>query len=163
LVARVLRQRHGLDRDQPDDFMVLTPAAVQQKVATVQRVLLLYIPLVAAIVLLVGAVVAATLMLASVNGRLSEIGVRRAVGARPEDIRWQFAIETALTVLAGGLGGIVLALAGTELVASRMNLGTTLSWKAVLLGLVASAVTGLLAGVAPAQRAAQLDPVQALR
>ncbi len=162
-VTSVLRTRHALDRDQPDDFMVLTPAGVRKMVGMIRRILLLYVPLVAGIVLLVGAAVAATLMLASVNGRMSEIGVRRAVGARPEDVRWQFLVETALTVVAGGVGGIVVAFAGVWLVSTQMHMQAMLSWQAVAIGLVASAITGVLAGVVPAQRAAQLDPVQALR
>jgi len=162
-VRAVLRARHAIDQDRPDDFTLVTSVMVQGVVRTVQRVLLLYIPLVGAIALLVGGVVAATLMLASVNERTGEIGLRRAIGALPEDIRSQFLLETAVVIIAGAAGGILLGYVGARMVATRMQLDGTFSWSAVAVGLAASAITGLLAGVAPARRAARLQPVEALR
>jgi putative ABC transport system permease protein len=132
-------------------------------IGSIRRVLFLYVPLVAAVALLVGGIVAATLMLASVNERVGEIGLRRAVGARPEDIRLQFLVETAVTTLTGGLAGIVLGYVGAQLIASRMRLEDIFSWQAVLIGIAASALTGFLAGVVPARRAARLAPADALR
>src|SRR5258708_15893091 len=76
--------------------------------ASIKRILTFYLPMVAAISLLVGGIVAASLMVASVNQRAAEIGLRRAVGARTEDIRLQFLIETAAATLAGGGGGVML-------------------------------------------------------
>jgi putative ABC transport system permease protein len=162
-VKRVLRERHALAAGQPNDFTVITAVQVQRMVGKVQRVLFLFLPLVAGVSLLAGCVVAASLMLASVNERVGEIGLRRAVGARPEDIQWQFLLETAVTALGGGLVGLVVGSIGAQLVARRMILGGVFSWKAILLGLVAAAVTGLLAGVLPARRAARLQPADALR
>jgi putative ABC transport system permease protein len=162
-IARVLRTRHALDRDQPDDFMIMTSLEGRQMVATIERVLVLYVPLVGGIVLIVGGVVAATLMLASVNERTGEIGLRRAVGARAEAIRWQFVIETAVVIIVGALGGIVLGYVGAQLVANRMRLEGAFSWTAVAVSLLASTLVGLLAGVAPARRAARLRPADALR
>ncbi|MEP7343870.1 MAG: ABC transporter permease [Gemmatimonadaceae bacterium] len=162
-IARVLRARHALDKGQPDDFRTITAVEVKRMVGLVRRVLLLYVPLVGAVALLVGGIVAATLMLASVSERVGEIGLRRAVGARPEDIRRQFAAETAGTIILGGVGGVVLGYIGVLAAASRMQLGPTFSWSAVLISLAASALTGFLAGVAPARRAARLQPADALR
>jgi putative ABC transport system permease protein len=85
------------------------------------------------------------------------------VGARPRDIQAQFLLETAATVFAGGVVGVLLAWVGAELVARRMALGDVSMWKAALLGLVLSAATGLAAGVLPARRAARLTPAEALR
>jgi putative ABC transport system permease protein len=162
-ITQRLRARHALAEGQPDDFNILTPVDVQQMVGRAQRVLSLYVPLAAAVALVVGGIVAATLMLASVNARVGEIGLRRAVGARPEDIRLQFLVETAVTMLGGGLGGVVLGLAAGQVVATRLELGPVFSWSAVLLGLIMSVVTGFLAGVVPARRAARLLPADALR
>jgi putative ABC transport system permease protein len=162
-VGRVLRARHALAQDEPDDFRTVTTLEIQKNITWIRRVLLLYVPLAAGIVLLVAGIVAATLMLSSVNERVGEIGLRRAIGARPEDIRLQFATEATVTILAGGLGGLVLGYVGAQIVATRMQLGETFSWEAVVVGIVASAVTGLLAGVLPARRAAQLHPAEALR
>jgi putative ABC transport system permease protein len=162
-VTRLLRGQHMLSAGQPDDFNIMTPVEVQRMVGTVRRVLSWYLPLAAGIALLVGGIVAATLMLTSVNARVGEIGLRCAVGARPQDIRSQFLIETAVTMLGGGLIGVMLGSLGGQLVATHLQLGTVFSWKAVLLGLVMSGATGLLAGVLPARRAARLHPADALR
>jgi putative ABC transport system permease protein len=162
-IARVLRARHGLSADQPDDFRIVTALEAQQMMRMIERVLLLYLPLVGGIALVVGGVVAATLMLASVNERVAEIGLRRAVGASPEDIRWQFLLETAAISLTGAAGGVVLGYIGARLAANQMQLDGAFSWTAVLVSLVAAVLVGLLAGVAPARRAALLHPAQALR
>ena len=162
-IKRVLRLRHALDKDQPDDFTVVTSLDGQKMMQMIQRVLVVYLPLVGGIALVVGGVVAATLMLASVNERTSEIGLRRAVGARPEDIRRQFVIETAAIIIVGALVGILLGYAGAQAVASRLKLDGAFSWTAVLVSLAAATIVGLLAGVLPARRAAQLHPADALR
>jgi putative ABC transport system permease protein len=162
-VGRVLRERHSLVGDQPDDFTIVNSLQMQQIMRTVQRVVMVYLPLVGGVALLVGGVVAATLMLASVTERTSEIGLRRAVGARPEDIRRQFVAETTAVIVAGAAVGILLGYYGARVVAERMRLDGAFSWTAVLVSLAASAVTGFLAGVAPARRAARLNPAEALR
>ncbi len=162
-IRGVLRNRHALSTDQPDDFSILTASQVRQMMAAVERVLSVYLPLVAAISLLVGGIVAASLMVASVHERAGEIGLRRAVGARSEDIRLQFLIETAATTLAGGAGGIVLGYVLAQMSASRLHLDGVAPWSAALLGIAASIVVGLAAGLFPAQRAARMSPIDALR
>jgi putative ABC transport system permease protein len=162
-VTRILRERHGKAEGQPSDFTLITSSGVQKNVGKVEQVLFLYLPLVAGISLLVGAAVAATLMLSSVNERVGEIGLRRAVGARPRDIRLQFLMETAVTALGGGLLGAAIGTGLAIYVASRMNFGIGVSPAALALGLALAAVTGLLAGVVPARRAALLEPAVALR
>jgi putative ABC transport system permease protein len=169
-VVRVLRERHGLSEGRPDDFTVTTSVAIRQMVGKFQRVLFVYLPLVTAVSLLAALAVAASLMLASVNERVSEIGLRRAVGARPRDIRFQFLIESAATTLAGGLAGLLVG--GASIIAvnmmlasmtGRSGLNATLSPGAIALGVGLSILTGLLAGVLPARRAALLQPADALR
>jgi putative ABC transport system permease protein len=162
-ITRILRARHALGAGEPDDFRLIMAVEVRAMTTWIRRVLFLFLPLVAGVILLVAGMVAATLMLSSVNERIAEIGLRRAIGARPEDIRLQFAAETAVTILLGGLGGLLLGYAGARFVAMRMQLGETFSWEAVLVGMVASVITGLLAGVLPARRAARLYPADALR
>ena len=162
-VRRVLRERHGLPASRPADFQIISAVFVQQMIGRTQRILAIYLPLVAGIALLVAAIVAASLMLASVQARVGEIGLRRAVGARVEDVQFQFLVETAMTMLIGGVAGIVAGLALAQLVAVKLHLDETLSVRAVLIALTVSIVTGLLAGIFPARRAAQLDPADALR
>ena len=162
-IRRILRQRHALGAGQPDDFTILTPIDAQKEIGFIKKVLFLYLPLVAGIFLVVGGFVAASLMLVSVNERVGEIGLRRAVGAQPGDIRLQFLIETAATTLAGGLAGIALGYLGARLGANKMHLQNILVWNAAFLGIATSTLTGLLAGLVPALRAARLNPADALR
>lgn len=162
-MKRVLRERHALSAGQPDDFTVITATEIRRMVGRVQRVMFVYLPLVAATALIVGGIVSASLMLASVNERITEIGLRRAMGARPGDIRLQFLLETAITILVGGLGGIAFGYAVAQLGASRMHLSNVNPWMAAVLGIVASSLVGFMAGVLPALRAARLHPAEALR
>ncbi|HXH37058.1 MAG TPA: ABC transporter permease [Thermoanaerobaculia bacterium] len=162
-LRKILRERHAIPAGRPDDFTLLTAVQIQKTLAKVRRVLFLYLPLVAGVVLLVGAIVAAALMLSAVSERVGEIGLRRAVGARAGDIRLQFLIETAITTLIGGAAGVIAGYAGAQMLATRFHLGEVFSWPAVLLGLALSIATGLLAGVVPARRAAALQPADALR
>jgi len=155
-IRRVLRARQR-------NFSIATTLQARRIFTKIRRILMLYVPLAAAIILLIGGAVSATLMLASVSERVSEIGLRRAVGARPQDIRLQFLIETTVTTLCGGIGGIILGYAGARLVATRFQLGGVFSWSAVLLGVAASTIVGLIAGIMPAKRAAELQPIDALR
>ncbi|HSQ31959.1 MAG TPA: ABC transporter permease [Gemmatimonadaceae bacterium] len=162
-VSRLLRTRHGIAEGQSDDFRIMTSVAVQQMVGTMRRILVLYVPLVGLVALIIGGVVAATLMLSSVSERVAEIGLRRAVGAGPQDIRRQFLVETAATVVLGGLAGIALGVLSVQAASSRMRLDAAVTPAAVVISLLAAALTGLVAGVAPARRAARLDPADALR
>lgn len=162
-VSRILRARHGLTEGQPSDFTLITSSEIQKMVAKAQQVLFLYLPLVAGVSLLAGAVVTATLTLSAVSERVGEIGLRRAVGARPRDIRLQFLLETALTALGGALLGAAIGSALAVHLAAHVRLHVGLSPAAVVLGLAIATVTGLLAGVVPARRAARLEPAAALR
>lgn len=162
-VKRILRERHGLAAGQRSDFSLITAVQVRKMVGTVQRVLFVFLPLVAGVSLLAGGAASAAVMLASVSARIAEIGLRRAVGARPADIRLQFLMETAVTALTGGVLGIGIGYALARMAARRLGLDGAWSWTAVLVGIAVSLATGLLAGVLPARRAAALDPATALR
>jgi len=162
-VRRVLRARHGLAEGRPDDFNLITSSQVNSMESKMERVILLYVPLVGAVALILGGIVGAVLMLASVSERVGEIGLRCAVGAGPADIRRQFVLETTATIALGGIAGIVLGVVLVKVATSRMPISAPFSWSAVLIGLVAATATGLVAGVFPARRAAALNPVDALR
>ncbi len=162
-IREILRERHGLTAGQPDDFSILTASEVRQMMAGIERILSLYLPMVAGISLVVGGIVSASLMFASVNERASEIGLRRAIGARTEDIRLQFLVETVATTLAGGGAGMVVGLVLARMGATRMHLDGVSPWSAALLGICASILVGLAAGLLPARRAARMSPIDALR
>jgi len=162
-IETILRERHGIAANQPNDFSILTATEVQKVMASIKRILTFYLPMVAAISLLAGGIVSASLMVASVNERAGEIGLRRAVGARTEDIRLQFLIETAATTVVGGIAGILLGYVLARMGATKMHLGPVAPWNAALLGIAASILVGLAAGLLPARRAARMSPVDALR
>jgi putative ABC transport system permease protein len=162
-VRRMLRERHALPAERADDFHLMTPAQIDRMVGRVRAVLFMFLPLVAGVALLAGGAVAATLMLLSVSERRGEIGLRRAVGARPRDIALQIVVESAATTLLGGAAGAALGCAGALAVAARLGLDIAAPWGAALLGLALSVAIGVAAGAIPARRAAALHPVEALR
>jgi putative ABC transport system permease protein len=102
-------------------------------------------------------------MLVSVRERTREIGLRKAVGARPRDIAVQFLVEAVLLTTIGGVAGIALGLGAAKLIAALSPVPAVLTWWSVALAFSVSAAVGIIFGVAPAQRAARLDPVIALR
>jgi putative ABC transport system permease protein len=163
-VEQALRARHGLPDGRPDDFTMMTADDVQQIAGLVQRVLTLYLPLIAVACIVAAGISGAVLMLASIAERTPEIGVRRAVGARPGHIALQFVVETATTIAIGGAGGVLLGSLTAMGVGAHMRLGDgRLSWPAALAGIGLSIAIGVAAGLVPARRAARLHPVDALR
>ncbi len=162
-ITEILRDRHNLTPQEPDDFHLFTAVQIQEMVASANRVFNLFLPLIAAISLVVGGVVVANLMLLSVNERTAEIGLRKAVGARSKDILLQFLMETTVVTFVGGVVGIGLGLVGVGVVTSMMGIPFAISWQALILAILSSTIIGLLAGVFPARRAAAHQPVEALR
>jgi ABC-type antimicrobial peptide transport system permease subunit len=162
-IAELLRSRHSLSDDTPDDFAIYTPTQVQEKVREANRVLTVYLPATAGVALLVAAIVIANIMLIGVRERIPEIGLRKAVGATDREIGRQFLFEglVVTSVSAGlgvGLGAAVLAALGRLTSASA-----TVTPDSILLGIVAALVVGLIAAIAPARQAARQEPVDALR
>jgi len=162
-VIRALRAQHRIPSDRPSDFSIMTADEIQRMVGTVERVIDVYAPLVALVFVVVAGLVATVLMLTLVRQRTSEIGVRRAVGALSGQIALQFTAETAVTVAAGGLAGVLVGNVIAIVVAARFNLDASFSWRAALTGIAVSMVMGVAAGLLPARRAAGLHPVDALR
>jgi putative ABC transport system permease protein len=101
-------------------------------------------------------------MLVSVAERTREIGVRMAIGARRRDVRMQFLIEAILLTVFGGIAGIALAFGVVELMTRTLGWSMRISLDALLIAIATSAGIGLLFGLLPAERAASLDPIQAL-
>jgi putative ABC transport system permease protein len=162
-IGQLLRERHALAPDEPDDFSMITPVQVREMVGSMNQIFTLFLPLLAAVALLVGGIVVANLMLMGVNERRSEIGLRKALGARRKDIWIQFLLESSIVTVAGGVIALVVGAAVLAVVAQGMEIQSIMPWPAATLGLCAAVVVGLLAGVFPARRAADLDPVTTLR
>jgi len=158
-VRRVLAVRHG-----EEDFTVTTQAAMLDVFGKVMDVITMAVGGIASISLLVGATGILTMMWIAVGERVGEIGLLRALGATAAQVQTMFLAEAIALATLGGLAGIAIGLGLAELLRLAVpGLPVETPVRFVLAGLATSVATGLLAGVAPARRAAALDPIEALR
>jgi putative ABC transport system permease protein len=162
-ITALLRQRHRLPAWQEDDFSVRPLADVAAAEEESSRIMTLLLGSIASISLLVGGIGIMNIMLVSVTERTREIGIRMAVGAKKRDILWQFLIEAILLSLSGGVVGIGLGVVGSKLISTVAAWPSLISWNAVLLAFFFAGAVGIFFGFYPARKAAQLDPIQALR
>jgi putative ABC transport system permease protein len=168
-VRIAMRARRHLTYDKPDDFNIETGETVMELWQTMTRGIYVVTFVVTAISLLVGGIVVMNIMLVSVTERIKEIGVRKALGARRGDILRQFLVESVILSGFGGLLGVLGAAAFSFGLASLLgnmmsaNFSAPVRPWAVALALGVSSIVGLVAGIYPANRAAALDPVEALR
>lgn len=160
-IENLLRLRHKITKY--DDFTVSNQKDILQTVNTVTSGLTLMLAAIAAISLLVGGIGIMNIMLVSVTERTQEIGLRKAIGATQQDILVQFMIEAVILSATGGLLGTVLGVGGVLIVGAVSPLQAGLSPVAIALAVSVSGGIGLFFGVVPARRAAQLDPIVALR
>ena len=166
-IAQILRTRHRTAIGQ-DDFTVMNQKDFLETAATITNVITIFLGGVAGISLLVGGIGIMNIMLVSVIERTREIGLRKAMGARKRDILVQFLVESSLLSLFGGIFGILLGWGISELVsriaaASGTPLTSQIGLDSVLLATIFSTIVGLFFGLYPANRAASLEPVEALR
>jgi putative ABC transport system permease protein len=162
-VRLLLRQRHRLQPGTDDDFSLRNLAEVMAAQEASSRVLALLLAAVASVSLLVGGIGIMNIMLVSVTERTREIGLRMALGARTRDILGQFLVEAVTLSLIGGLVGVALGVGGAMAVASLAGWRVVLSPAAVGLAVAFAFGVGVLFGFYPARKAAQLNPVEALR
>jgi ABC-type antimicrobial peptide transport system permease subunit len=159
----LLHERHHIKPGQPDDFsirdMTEMAKALGSSTATMTRTLLV----VALISLIVGGVGIMNIMLVSVTERTREIGLRMAVGARPEDILWQFLVEAMVLCLIGGLMGVLFGRGFALLVHYLGNWPIEVSMTAIAAAILVSGSVGVIFGFYPAWKASRLDPIEALR
>jgi putative ABC transport system permease protein len=145
------------------DYGVTVPLDLLEKAEATKRIFNLVLGSIASISLIVGGIGIMNIMLATVTERTREIGIRRALGAKQRDITLQFLIETAVMSATGGLIGVVLGLAAPPLVSQLSGMPVVIRpWSPILAFVIAVAI-GVLFGVYPAKRAAQMDPIEALR
>ena len=152
------------DRYPDEEFSAVTQDQVLGTVGRILGLLTTVLAAIAAISLLVGGVGVSNIMLVSVRERTREIGLRKAVGARPRDITLQFLIEAVLLTTVGGVIGIALGVGGALGLAALVDqLPAVVTWWSPALAFTVSAAVGIFFGVVPARRAGRLDPVVALR
>jgi putative ABC transport system permease protein len=162
-VTQLLRARHNIRSSEDDDFSVRNMADIASAVAQSSRVLTLLLASIASVSLLVGGIGIMNIMLVSVTERTREIGIRMAVGAKGRDVLLQFLVEAVVTSLLGGVLGILFGIGASQLIGLIAKWNTPMVPGAIVLAFVFSAVVGIFFGYYPARRAANLDPIEALR
>ena len=162
-VEALLRERHRIAAGAEDDFSVRNISEIVATRTQTTRIMSLLLGAVAGISLLVGGIGIMNIMLVSVTERIREIGLRMAVGAGPRDIQRQFLAEAMLISFGGGLIGTLIGIIGALLAGKLGSLPVQLDWQVVALAAGCSVATGLFFGFYPARKAAQLDPIEALR
>jgi putative ABC transport system permease protein len=160
-ITNLLRLRHKLTGE--DDFTIRSQKDAMETVGKITGALTLMLAAIAGISLFVGGIGVMNIMLVSVTERTQEIGLRKAIGAREQDILMQFMIEAVILSAAGGIIGTLIGVSGNLLIGAFTPLQAGVSPVAIVLAVGVSGSIGLFFGVIPARRAAKLDPIVALR
>src|SRR5215470_12451313 len=162
-ITLLLRQRHRIQPDREDDFFIRNLSDIAEAASSSARVMAVLLGAVASISLLVGGIGIMNIMLVSVTERTREIGIRMAVGARSRDIMLQFLVEAVVMAATGGGIGILLGIGSSEVLKFWANWPTLVSPTIVAIAFLFSGAVGIFFGFYPAQKAANLDPIDALR
>jgi putative ABC transport system permease protein len=162
-VEALMRIRHNLKLDQPNDFDLATQDAVLKVWDQISQATFLALVVISSIALMVGGIGVMAIMMISVTERTREIGVRKALGARRREILWQFLIEAVFLTSTGGVLGILFGSAIGLLVHWLTEFPVSLPWWSFALGIGFSASVGIFFGLFPAIKASRLDPIEALR
>ena len=161
-IRDILREKHRL-RDKPEDFTIQSQTEILKSEREITQTFTNLLSTVAGISLLVGGVGILAIMLISIKERTHEIGLRRAVGALKRDLLLQFIVESLVLSLSGGIIGIIFGVALSLGASYFTKWPLSLSFPAIMIAFLFSAVIGLIFGVYPAAKAARLDPIEALR
>jgi putative ABC transport system permease protein len=162
-IERLMRERRHLAPNEENDFSVMDTRQIAQTLTGTTRILTLLLSAVAAVSLLVGGIGIMNIMLVSVTERTREIGIRLAIGAYERDVLTQFLVEAMVLASFGGLFGVLLALGTSAVLAQVLQVPLILNPGIMILAFLFSGAVGVIFGYVPARRAAQLDPIEALR
>lgn len=163
-IEQLMRYTHGLAPDDPIDVSINVQSETMEQLGDILSIVILVLSIIAGISLLVGGIGIMNIMYVTVTERTREIGLRKAIGARQRNIMLQFLTESVVLSLTGGLLGIVVGLGIYALAAAIIEqLPFTLNVGAILISFAVCTAVGLFFGWYPARRAANLDPIQALR
>jgi len=159
LISRLLLRRHNNQAD----FEIKVPELLIKQQQNTQETMNLILAVIAGISLLVGGIGIMNIMLASVLERVKEIGLRRSIGATEKDIIYQFLLEAIAISLAGGIIGVILGIVGAKFIAAYADISTVISLASILISFGIAVSIGIIFGIMPAQKAAKMDPISALR
>jgi putative ABC transport system permease protein len=162
-VRSFLRERHKIPQGEPDDFTIISPKEIIKFLVALTGSLVIFLGVTGVISLVIAGFVLANLFLLSVRERTREIGIRRAAGAKKKDILLQFLGESVVITTLGGIIGLALALLSSKLLMYIAQFPIYFSWKAFAVGILLSWVVGIGFGMQPANRAANLKPIEAIR
>ncbi len=162
-ISEVLRITHKLQPWEENDFTVRSQTEIASAAQSTSQVLTVLLASIASISLIVGGIGIMNIMLVSVTERTKEIGIRMSVGATSRDILSQFLIEAIVLSLLGGLVGVILGIISSNLISTFAGWTTLVSPSSIALAFLFSAAVGIFFGFYPAQKAAQLNPIDALR
>jgi putative ABC transport system permease protein len=161
-IIHLLRQRHRTNGED-DDFTVQNLNSIAEAGREATQTFTMFLTALSAVSLLVGGIGIMNIMLVSVTERTREIGLRKALGARRDDILQQFGLEAVVLSAVGGLIGLMIGLGGAWALTTIMQFPLALSAETPLLAIAISGIVGVIFGAYPAWRAARLDPIEALR
>jgi putative ABC transport system permease protein len=162
-IERIMRIRHGLKLDEPNDFDIVTQDGILKLWDQISQATFLALVVISSIALMVGGIGVMAIMSISVTERTREIGVRRALGARRREVLFQFLTEAAVLTSVGGVLGVLLGSSIGIAIHLITGFPVSLPWWSFALGLGFSASVGIFFGMFPAVRASRLDPIEALR
>jgi ABC-type antimicrobial peptide transport system permease subunit len=162
-VRQLLRENHNLSSLAEDDFRFITPEGIMEWVTEASQALNRMLALISTVSLLVGGIVIMNILLVSIRERVREIGIRRCFGARRSDITQQFLFESIFVAILGGIMGTVIGLALCTVLQRFDIIPTKITWEPFVLAFVFSTLVGLVFGIQPARKAAQLSPGEMLR
>jgi len=162
-MTALLRQRHRIQPDQDDDFFIRNLSDIAEAAQNSARVMAILLGSIASVSLLVGGIGIMNIMLVSVTERTREIGIRMAVGARKKDIMLQFIVEAVVMAAIGGALGTLAGVGSSGVISRMMEWPVLIRPDIIALALLVSGGVGVFFGFYPAQKAANLDPIDALR
>ncbi|MCJ8345910.1 ABC transporter permease [bacterium] len=159
MIQKILDYRHK----QVDDYQIIAPIDLLEKSNKVQEIFNLVMIFIAGLSLLVGGIGIMNIMLANIQQRIKEIGIRRAIGATKEDILVQFLFEAVLISVGGGILGVISGIAISYAISAFTGWSTVLSINSIVISFIVSVTVGLIFGIFPAKKASEMDPITALR